>query len=323
MKSEADMASIATYSPEKVYTIKVVSKRTGVKTVTLRAWERRYDLLTPLRLENGYRLYSEQDIQVLLWVVEKLNGGEPVSRVSEQFKTLRAQDKWPDAVSMPEVEKPRLVSPIPPRDFAEMMYGALITHQEGKAGMIMDDVEKYFDVKTIFEEVLFPALVLLGEAWYRGDIRIATEHFSSNFVRGRLLRIFQAIPVKRENVSVLVGCGPEEAHEIASLMFSILLRQEGYGVEYLGPDLPIQDLVDYASTVRPKMICLSVSSEDSANYVKDLAANLGNLPGRPRLAYGGRYFNENIAARTGFGGAYLGGSLSDGIKKIKELLPIG
>jgi hypothetical protein len=29
------MASIETYSPEKVYTIKVVSKRTGVKTVTL------------------------------------------------------------------------------------------------------------------------------------------------------------------------------------------------------------------------------------------------------------------------------------------------
>jgi len=317
------MASIDTYSPEKVYTIKAVSKRTGVKTVTLRAWERRYNLLEPMRLENGYRLYSEQDIQVLLWVVEKLNGGETISQVSEQFKQNLGQGKWPEAVSMPEMEKPRLVSPIPARDFAEMLYGALISHQEGKAGMIMDDVEKYFDVKTIFEEVLFPALVLIGEAWYRGEIRIATEHFSSNFVRGRLLRMFQAIPVKRENVSILVGCGPEEAHEIASLMFAILLRQEGYGVEYLGPDLPIQDLVDYASTVRPKMICLSVSSEESANFVKGLASNLGTLPGRPRLAYGGRYFNENAAARTKFGGTYLGGSLSEGIKKIKELLPIG
>ena len=69
------MTSIGTYSQEPIYTIKAVSKRTGIKTVTLRAWERRYDLLNPSRLDNGYRLYTEQDIQVLLWTQERLAAG--------------------------------------------------------------------------------------------------------------------------------------------------------------------------------------------------------------------------------------------------------
>jgi len=316
------MASIDTYSPEKVYTIKAVSKRTGVKTVTLRAWERRYNLLEPMRLENGYRLYSEQDIQVLLWVVEKLNGGETISQVSEQFKQNLGQGKWPEAVSMPEMEKPLLVSPIPARDFAEMLYGALISHQEGKAGMIMDDVEKYFDVKTIFEEVLFPALVLIGEAWYRGEIRIATEHFASGFVRGRLMRILQSIPMRKDGGLVLVGCAPEEDHEIAALMFAVLLRSSGYFVEYLGPDLPINDLVDYAAAVRPKLIVLSASSEDSGDLLIGLSDKLSKLRSKPKLVYGGRYFNMNESAREALGGIYLGASLQDGLKRIKELMPV-
>ncbi|MCJ7694157.1 MAG: cobalamin B12-binding domain-containing protein [Anaerolineaceae bacterium] len=186
----------------------------------------------------------------------------------------------------------------------------------------MDDVERYFDINTIFEEVLYPALVLIGDAWYRGDIRIATEHFASGFVRGRLLRIFQSIPMRREGTSILVGCAPEETHEIASLMFAILLRQEGYTVEYLGPDLPVQDLVDYSTAVKPKMICLSVSSDESAGFLKELAEQLSNLRSKPRLVYGGRFFNENVEARTSLGGTYLGANLSEGIQRIKEILPV-
>ena len=51
------------------YNIKSVSQRTGVRAVTLRAWERRYQILDPQRWQkNGYRLYSERDIALLYWL---------------------------------------------------------------------------------------------------------------------------------------------------------------------------------------------------------------------------------------------------------------
>lgn len=315
------MTPIGTYPINPIYTIKAVSSRTGIKTVTLRAWERRYDLLSPTRLENGYRLYSERDVQVLLWVQDKQASGEAISQVVNQFRQMRQNDLWPDAVTRQVIEKPREIAPRPARDYAEMLYGALISHQETKASQIMDDVQKYFDIPEIFDEVLYPALVLIGEAWYRGEIRIATEHFASGFVRGRLMNILQSIPMHKEGGLILVGCGPEEAHEIASLMFAVLLRREGYYVEYLGPDLPVQDLVDYATAVKPKIICLSISSKESAMMMKGLSEALNELRGKPKLVYGGRYFNENVEARAQLGGIYLGADLTEGLQRIKELMP--
>jgi len=319
---EIKMTSIATFSNDPIYTIKAVSKRTGIKTVTLRAWERRYNLLEPQRLDNGYRLYSERDVQVLMWVQEKQSAGESISLIANQFVALRQEDKWPDAVEKHEVVIQREPAPRPARDYAEMLFGALISHQEAKASLIMDDVQRYFDVIEIFEEVIYPALVLIGEAWYRGEIRIATEHFASGFVRGRLMRILQSIPMRKDGGLVLVGCAPEEDHEIAALMFAVLLRSSGYFVEYLGPDLPINDLVDYAAAVRPKLIVLSASSEDSGDLLIGLSDKLSKLRSKPKLVYGGRYFNMNESAREALGGIYLGASLQEGLKRIKELMPV-
>jgi methanogenic corrinoid protein MtbC1 len=106
-------------------------------------------------------------------------------------------------------------------------------------------------------------------------------------------------------------------------MFAILLRQEGYFVEYLGPDLPVEDLLDYAAQVRPKMIVLAVNQESTAYQMRGFAEKLANLRGKPRLAYAGHYFDENEGARTELGGIYLGKTLAEGLEKIKQLISAG
>ncbi|HOE35520.1 MAG: MerR family transcriptional regulator [Chloroflexi bacterium] len=314
------MTSIGTYSDEPTYTIKVVQARTGIKPVTLRAWERRYNLLTPMRMPNGYRLYSERDIQLLLWVQRKLDTGLTISQVVEQFRGARSRGFWPETIQNIVPEAPKLKPPRPARDYAEMLFGALIAHNESRANAILDEVKKYFDLITVFQEVIAPSLELVGEAWYNGEIRIATEHMASSYIKGKLLNIMQNLPVVKEGALILVGCGPEENHELAALMFAVLLRQEGYFVEYLGPDLPTDDLLDYAAIVRPKLIVLSVNQENTAELMKGFAAELANVRGKPRLAYAGRYFDYNEQARRDLGGIYLGKTLAEALEKMKQLI---
>jgi DNA-binding transcriptional MerR regulator len=63
-------------SKEKRYAIREVSAITGVKPVTLRAWQRRYHLVEPSRTEKGHRLYSEQDIQqIQSWLAKGISIG--------------------------------------------------------------------------------------------------------------------------------------------------------------------------------------------------------------------------------------------------------
>ena len=65
-----------------LYPIREVSRLTGVKPITLRAWERRYELIEPVRTESGHRLYTQDHIEFLQRAVKLVEkDGIPISRV--------------------------------------------------------------------------------------------------------------------------------------------------------------------------------------------------------------------------------------------------
>lgn len=61
--------------------IREISRLTGVNTVTLRAWERRYGLLKPRRTEKGHRLYSQEDVERVKAIQAWLVRGLAISKV--------------------------------------------------------------------------------------------------------------------------------------------------------------------------------------------------------------------------------------------------
>ncbi len=317
------MTAIDSFPSDPIYTIKAVQNRTGIKPVTLRAWERRYDLLQPIRMPNGYRLYSERDIQLLLWIQRRLDSGVSISQVVQQFKQELEKGSWPESIQTIIAETPRRKPPHPSHDFAEILYGALISHNEERASAVLEECQTYFSLTTLFEEIITPSLDLLHDAWYRGEILIATEHLALSFLNSKLQAIMHRLPVVKEGALILVGCGPEETRELNALMFAILLRQAGFFVEYLGPDLPVHDLLDYSTYAKPKLICLAVNQEPTAYLLRGFAAKLANLRGKPKLGYGGRYLDENPEARVSLGGIYLGQTLSEGLAKVRQILTYG
>ncbi len=58
-----------------------VAEKTGVNTVTLRAWQRRYGLLKPKRTEKGHRLFSDDDVENILRIVQWLERGISIGKV--------------------------------------------------------------------------------------------------------------------------------------------------------------------------------------------------------------------------------------------------
>lgn len=314
------MVSIAEFTDEGKYTIKVFSERTGVHPVTLRAWERRYDLLDPDRQDNNYRLYSERDVQIIRWITHRMDDGLSISNAVREYKKLRGQGIWPDAlpsVLLPECTKEPAH---PPKTYAKKLYQAFTDHNESQARQIMDAVQSTFDLRTIFFEIMQPCLFEIGEAWVRGDIHIATEHFASNFIQGILSSLLLAFPVYHEAPLILVTCPQDEFHVLAPLMLSVLLRREGYQIEFLGADLPVDDLVFYAEDTSPEMVILSSSNYHSMFPMLHVQEKLNKLPSQPILGFGGRYFIENEKAREEVQGIFLGYSVDEAIDKVHQLL---
>ncbi|WP_445363234.1 MerR family transcriptional regulator [Microbulbifer sp. ANSA003] len=73
------------------FPIREIARRTGVHPVTLRAWERRYGLLKPMRTSKGHRLYSEEEVEQIEKVLQCLARGVSIGQVRNLL--AREQDK--------------------------------------------------------------------------------------------------------------------------------------------------------------------------------------------------------------------------------------
>lgn len=306
--------------PDKpIYPIKTVSARTGILPVTLRAWERRYHLLTPQRGGNRYRLYSEQDIAILTWVKDKVEEDLQISAAARLVDQMRKTGDWPEARVTIQAAHPKH-SDEPPGKYVPLLYQSLYDKKESTALEVLEDVYSKFELISIFSEILTPVLVKIGEAWYDGRISISTEHFASSLIRGWLLQLFYALPSRNTGKRILVGNGPDEDHEIGELMFACQLREKGFFVDYVGPDNPMEDLVEYAGEQNAALVILTATLETNALELKKTQEKLNHLPKPPIFAYAGQAFSLFPALLTAVPGVYLGKSLEAGLIKVEELL---
>ena len=78
-----------------IYNLKAVVQETGLKPDTLRAWERRYSLPEPNRTGGGHRLYSQQDINTLKWLLARQDEGMTISRAVSLWRGLQAEGRDP------------------------------------------------------------------------------------------------------------------------------------------------------------------------------------------------------------------------------------
>lgn len=317
------MATILDYTDTPKYNIKAVSQKTEIQAVTIRAWERRYQLLAPSRAENGYRMYSDRDVAILTWVKKKVEEGLSISSVVAEFNQAIGENNWPEAVMDSKGPLPfgRQVNK-EPGILVQQMVTALVRTDERMAGEIFSEAMGSFRMAQFFEEVLAPTLVEIGTRWERGEISVAIEHFASSLIQGKLQGIYHSLPLHSSAPKVLVGCAPDELHQIGPLMFATLLRNAGYRVEFLGSDVPFDDLLVYVSEEKPRMVVISATMVDSAQQMASFGLKLEMLNPKPLFGFSGSAFLFRTDLIEKIKGNYLGRSLAESLQNVSSLLPL-
>lgn len=257
------------------YRIKRVAHLTGINPATLRAWERRYQLLTPRRSAAGYRLYSDEDISILSrikrMIDEGLSIGEALERVRHSSVPLGAHA---DAGLMHEV-----------RD--EILH-ALLTMDRPRAQASWDRLESVPSLRRM-DEVLMPVLREVGERWARGEIGVADEHYATAFAREKMAAAFQELDAGSVGGPLAVCAGlPEEEHELGLMAAALHLLDAGWRVIYLGINVPLDEIGRVAAERRPAMICSSVMRPMGRDEFDGLLAALrAAVPGGVEVVVGG------------------------------------
>lgn len=128
--------------------IREISRVTGVNTVTLRAWERRYGLLIPQRTTKGHRLYSRADIDRVREIQVWLGRGLAISKV----KALLADEQRGDA--MPEIDSIWL-------QLAQQIQMVITAFNRNQLERLIEDTFSLYPIPMIADYLLMPLLAEL------------------------------------------------------------------------------------------------------------------------------------------------------------------
>jgi len=233
--------SDATSPSAKLLRIGELSRRVGVQVESLRAWERRYGLVSPSRTQGGFRLYGEDDVSRVLAMRANLERG---LSAAEAARLALAE----------EVGEPA-TSPSPVVDASELVW-ALDRFDEVGAQHALDRLLTTLTLDVVLRDVLMPYLRELGERWGRGEVSIAQEHFASNILRGRLAALARAWD-RGTGPRALLACVEGERHDLPLVGFGLALRGHGWRIGYLGADTPVPSVVDAARKLGPDAVVIS------------------------------------------------------------------
>jgi len=136
--------------------------------------------------------------------------------------------------------------------------------------------------------VVVPVMTEIGDRWERGELRIVHEHACSTVMRGLLFSLMRLYPASDARRRAVVATPASEDHELGALMVAMLAAMHGWGVLYLGTDLPADEIAYAVANTGADLLMLSVTNLDPEASERELAAIERAVPARVKILAGGQ-----------------------------------
>lgn len=251
--------------------ISKVAALCGVSPYTLRAWEKRYRLPKPAREANGYRTYTDDQVELLRQMARLVSVGVPPRHAADYVLGVR----WALDVTAPAELVARLGS-------GDWSFEALTTKVQMSLGAA--------DLAEVADNWLLPMLELVGEEWASGRISVEQEHMLAAAVMGQLSLLWDAAPAVRMMAPlVLAGLPSGCRHQIGVYAFATVMRRIGWRAVYLGADLPAENWAQAATRQRASAAIIAVPMLDDVAPAQELVAALAQARPGLLIGLGGRH----------------------------------
>ncbi len=193
--------------------------------------------------------------------------------------------------------------------FQRRLMGSLVSFDSHTAEGVWREAAALYPAEALCTELLMPVQVAIGEAWHRGEVSVAAEHFASRFVESKLHNLFSAHADPPNAPLAVIGCAQGELHELGALTIALFLKWAGFRVKYLGQTVPNSTLETVVRTLRPQILGLSATTVEAAHSLTEAGQILSRIePPRPMFVFGGMAFYERPDLRTRVqGGHFLEG----------------
>jgi MerR family transcriptional regulator, light-induced transcriptional regulator len=268
------------------YPIRAVSRLTGLCPDTIRAWERRYGAIIPVR-KGLSRVFSQEQIHRLMLLREVIGRGHSIGQIAsmtdDQLRELLSRNAAMGKSSLgrfaPSGPEPPLLVPI---------LQAVDSFSPASANEEITRLSLLLPMPELIHQVILPLMRIVGERWHRGTWGISQEHLISALLRNLMGTLIRMNQPRTAAPMVLATTPSGELHEFGALASAVLASSLGMEVIYLGPDLPAMDLVFAAERCSPDVVILGLTNpQPQKATLEDLVWIANRLPPGIELWLGG------------------------------------
>lgn len=251
-----------------MYFIQQVSDMTGLSKQVIRKWEERYNLVKPKRLENGYRIYNESDINFLV----------SVKSLSEQGYTLKqavdlTKERNININALPVPVYSLHHSPVF-NDYVFQLLEKGVHCDELELHLVLQQAYHSFGLSEFLTSIVVPFLNEVGNRWYRKEWNEYQEATSSLVVRDFLVQIRRNYH-SRDDAPLIVGaCLPYERHEIPLQILLLKFMMAGWKTILIGASPAPGSIESLVVKLKPAKVLLSATTmipfENDSDLLKRL-----------------------------------------------------
>jgi DNA-binding transcriptional MerR regulator len=266
-----------------------LSRRVGESPELLRAWEKRYGVVSPERTAGGLRLYSDSDARRILAMRRHIDAGLSAAEAAR--------------LAMGDADHAQPSADLDGTALALEQHLDLLDEPAAQAEL--DRLFLGHGLRAALGTVILPLLHRLGRRWAAGEASVGQEHFASNVIGGRLRSMSRGWG-DGVGPRAILACPPGELHDLGLVAFGLALRERGWRITLLGADTPIAELAAAAAELEPAIVVVAaVAPERFLPPRSELAA----LAARTRVGIAGAGASAELA--DAIGAELLGGGLMD------------
>jgi methanogenic corrinoid protein MtbC1 len=253
-------------SVKNIFSIKDLENLSGIKAHTIRIWEKRYNILEPMRTETNIRFYDLGSLQRLLNITLLHNHGYKISKISK----------------------------IPPENIPTMVR-EIISDKSAKhhainafkIAMMNFDQALFFNTynrllaeksfREVFNDVFIPLMNEIGLLWQTDTITPAHEHFITYLIKQKVLinteKLQILLPKYTDKVFVLY-LPLNEIHELGLMYLNYEIIFSGYKTIFLGESVPVDSLRHlkkyFENIVYVSYLTVEPNKEEINDYIRKI-----------------------------------------------------
>ncbi|MDM5192838.1 MerR family transcriptional regulator [Bacillus hominis] len=250
------------------YNIKAVSNILGIQPSTLRAWERRYHIIAPKRNRAGHRLYTEEHIHILKWLMNKVSEGMMIGQAVQLLEGNRLQNN----VQKEKITDTEVV-------LVDDILQALLEFDEITTSALLNEVFSIYSTEKVVTSIILQVANKLLTLKNNNEITMSQFQYVVSFLQTRLGMIYHNASVYSSVNKVFVL----ENNILKGFIFATYLRLKGYQAMYMGTSLDEEGILLAIEQLQPKYLFISFDDEreleEAVEFIDLLQEKNENLSG--------------------------------------------